>query len=168
MTFEYYNIFIGLGSNLDNPKAQIISAFNKIKTVRSINFLQISSIYSSPPYGFKEQANFVNAVVKIQSSLNPFGLLKILNQIEKDQKRVKYFKNGPRTIDLDILLFGNITLNTDRLKIPHPEISNRPFVTKPLCEISPNIKLPNGRILRETVNFSLTDSNKVRKICNAN
>ena len=59
-------------------------------------------------------------------------------------------------------------MNTDRLKIPHPEISNRPFVTKPLCEISPNIKLPNGKILRETVNFSLTDSNKVRKICNAN
>ena len=58
MTFEYYNIFIGLGSNLDNPKAQIILAFNKIKTVRCINFLQISSIYSSPPYGFKEQANF--------------------------------------------------------------------------------------------------------------
>ena len=78
-------------------------------------------MYSSPPYGFKDQANFVNAVVKIRSSLNPFDLLKILNQVEKDQKRVKYFKNGPRTIDLDILLFGNIIINTDRLKIPHQE-----------------------------------------------
>ena len=168
MNFNYYNIFIGIGSNLNNPNAQIISASNKIKRVQHINFLQISSMYSSPPYGFKEQPNFVNAVIKIQSSLNPFDLLKILNLIEKDQKRVRNFKNGPRTIDLDILLFGNITMNTDRLKIPHPEISNRPFVTKPLCEISPNIKLPNGRILSETVNFSLTDSNKVRKICNAN
>lgn len=167
MTFDNYNVFIGLGSNLDNPNFQIITALNKIKRVRNINLLQISSMYSSPPYGFKEQANFVNAVIKIQSSLNPFDLLNILNQMEKDQKRVKYFKNGPRTIDLDILLFGSIIMNTDRLKIPHPEITNRPFVTKPLCEISPNIKLPNGKILMETVNFSIIDSNKVRKIGNA-
>jgi 2-amino-4-hydroxy-6-hydroxymethyldihydropteridine diphosphokinase len=168
MIFNNYNVFIGLGSNLDNPYAQIISALNKIKRIRKINFIRISSMYSSPPYGFKKQDNFVNAVVKIQSSLNPFDLLKIFNQIEKDQKRVKHFKNGPRTIDLDILLFGNITINTDRLKIPHPEITNRPFVIKPLCEISPNIKSPNGKILSENVNFSLTDSKQVRKICNAN
>ena len=168
MILDNYTVFIGLGSNLDNPNAQIISASNKIKRVRNIDFLRISSMYSSPPYGFKDQANFVNAVVKIRSSLNPFDLLKILNQLEKDQKRVKYFKNGPRTIDLDILLFGNIIINTDRLKIPHPEIINRPFVAKPLCEISPNIKLPNGKILIENVNFTPTDSNQVRKICNAN
>ena len=168
MICDNYTVFIGLGSNLGNPNAQIISASNKIKKVRNIDFLRISSMYSSPPYGFKDQANFVNAVVKIRSSLNPFDLLKILNQLEKDQKRVKFFKNGPRTIDLDILLYGNIIINTDRLKIPHPEIINRPFVTKPLCEINPNIKLPNGKILIENVNFTPTDSNQVRKICNAN
>jgi len=168
MILDNYTVFIGLGSNLGNPNSQIISASNKIKRVRNIDFLRISSMYSSPPYGFKDQANFVNAVVKIRSSLNPFDLLKILNQLEKDQKRVKYFKNGPRTIDLDILLFGSIIINTDRLKIPHPEIINRPFVTKPLCERSPNIKLPNGTILIQNVNFTSTDSNQVRKICNAN
>ena len=137
-----HNIFIGLGSNLDNPQQKIKDAIYLIDKIDGINITATSSLYETPPVGFLDQPNFINAVVQIFSSINYNELLIKLFDIEHTFGRIRKEKNGPRTLDLDILLFDDLVLESESLTIPHPRMHERLFVLIPLLEISPIIKIP--------------------------
>ena len=137
-----HNIFIGLGSNLDNPQQKIKDAICLIKKIDDVNIIATSSLYETPPVGFLDQPNFINAVVQISSSINYNDLLEKLFNIECIFGRVRKEKNGPRTLDLDILLIDDLILESESLIIPHPRMHERLFVLIPLLEISPKIIIP--------------------------
>lgn len=134
--------YIGIGSNLLNPLNQVITAFNEIGNMPKSKLIMKSSCYSSSPLGYKDQPDFINAVVLIETELSPHELLSELQKIEQLHKRERSFPNAPRTLDLDILLFGDIRLNSPKLTIPHPRMHERAFVIFPLQEIDINITIP--------------------------
>jgi len=137
-----HSIFIGLGSNLDNPKQKIKDAIHLINEIDDVSIIATSSLYETSPIGFLEQPNFINAVVQIYSPINHNNLLIKLFDIERIFGRIRKEKNGPRTLDLDILLFDNLILESELLTIPHPRMHERLFVLIPLLEISPIIEIP--------------------------
>tara|TARA_Y100000768_G_scaffold91245_1_gene65804 strand:- start:191 stop:637 length:447 start_codon:yes stop_codon:yes gene_type:complete len=128
--------FISLGSNLDHPVKHILVAFDQIEKSSNITVGKISSLYRTRPVGPQNQNDYINAVVSIQTSLPPVELLDTLQRIEKKHKRKRSVKWGPRSLDLDILLYGTLVLKTKDLTIPHPELVNREFVLIPLVEIT--------------------------------
>lgn len=137
--------FIALGSNQNNPKTQVIKAIKNISLNPEIKILVCSKLYQTEPYGYINQDNFINAVIKITTTLSPSELLIFLHSIEKKQARVKTMHWGPRTIDLDILVYDNLVINTPDLTIPHPDLQNRLFVLEPWVQITPDWCLPNGQ-----------------------
>jgi len=134
--------YIGLGSNLKGPKDQIKKALMALSETKDIALLSVSSFYQSKPLLDKPGPNYLNVVCKIETDLGALDLLNFCQEIEDNQHRVREVKWGSRTIDLDILLYGDQVLATKRLTIPHPEIINRAFVLLPLYEIEPGLKLP--------------------------
>lgn len=134
--------YIAIGSNLLNPLDQVITAFDEIGSMPKSVLIKKSSCYSSLPSGYKDQPDFINAVVLIETELSPHELLSELQTIEHLHKRERSFPNAPRTLDLDILLFGDIRLNSPELSIPHPRMHERAFVIFPLQEIDGNITIP--------------------------
>ena len=134
--------YIAIGSNLLNPINQVLTACNEIGMMPKTNLVKKSSCYSSPPLGYKDQPDFINAVVLIETELSPRELLTELQMIEHLHKRKRSFPNAPRTIDLDILLYGDTRLNSPELTIPHPRMHERAFVIFPLQEIDRNISIP--------------------------
>jgi 2-amino-4-hydroxy-6-hydroxymethyldihydropteridine diphosphokinase len=134
--------YIAIGSNLLNPLDQVITAFDEIGNMPKSVLIKKSSCYSSLPSGYKDQPDFINAVVLIETELSPHELLSELQTIEHLHKRERSFPNAPRTLDLDILLFGDIRLNSPELTIPHPRMHERAFVIFPLQEIDGNITIP--------------------------
>jgi len=134
--------YIGLGSNLKRPKQQIEKALKSLSEANEITLLSVSSFYQSKPLLDKSGPNYLNVVCKIETELNVLDLLNFCQEIEDNQHRVREVKWGSRTIDLDILLYGDQVLATKRLTIPHPEMTNRAFVLLPLFEIEPGLKLP--------------------------
>ena len=126
-------IFIGVGSNIDAEK-NIPKALKLLSNKCLI--VKMSSLYLNEPFGYKKQDWFLNMVVSLETSLNPFELLEYLQSIEKKLERKRTIKNGPRTIDLDILLFDDWIIQSDRLTIPHLQIYERDFVRIPLGEIN--------------------------------
>lgn len=136
---EIQTVFIGIGSNLGNRRDNINKALELLKSHSGIVIEKFSSIIETEPIGGPAQGKYLNAVVKIQASLSPKELLKILQDIENQLGRVRAVKNAPRTIDLDILLFGELIFNERCLTIPHPRMFERYFVLKPLLEIAPDI-----------------------------
>lgn len=117
-------------------------------------------MHETEPWGMKDQPRFINMVLEIETELEPEELLGILKDIEKKVGREESFKWGPRTIDLDILLFDDITLNRDDLKIPHPLMQERDFVLRPLCEIAPDKKHP---VLRSSMDELLQQLYKTER-----
>ncbi len=139
-------VYIGLGSNLDHPAMQIHEAVDRIAHIPGILVKKVSSLYRSKPMGLQDQPDFINAVAEIHTNLSAEALLNFLQRIEIAQKRIRSGKHwGPRTIDLDILLFGNDVIKVNGLHIPHPGLSEREFVVYPLAEIAPNLNLPSGQ-----------------------
>tara|TARA_Y100000768_G_scaffold381499_1_gene360265 strand:- start:5214 stop:5660 length:447 start_codon:yes stop_codon:yes gene_type:complete len=128
--------FISLGSNLDHPIKHILDAFSQIEESDKIIVSKFSSLYKTIPVGPQNQNDYINAVVIIQTSLTPINLLSTLQGIEKKHKRKRSIKWGPRSLDLDILMFGRLILKTRNLTIPHPELVNREFVLIPLLEVT--------------------------------
>ena len=141
--------YIGLGANIDGPSEQIESAIKALHALESTSITQWSCLYQSKPLGPDDQPDYINAVATIETQLSPLALLDALQNIEKEQGRVKHRHWGERCIDLDILLFGAETLSSERLNIPHHEIKNRSFVVEPLLEIAPDLVLPDGTHLSE-------------------
>lgn len=127
--------FLAVGSNLGDRKRNIGLAIRKIKRLKNTKILKVSKIISSKPQGGPAQRDFLNGAISIKTKLSAGGLLQALKIIEKELGRRKALKNGPRTIDLDILLYGDRIIERSNLKIPHPRMFEREFVVKPLLEI---------------------------------
>ena len=137
--------YIGLGSNLGEPEAQIRSAVIAINNMPHSKITKISQLYFSRPMGPKDQPDYMNAVAAIETDLSPIELLDQLQQIENDAGRIRKDNRwGPRVLDLDILLFDNQVLDCDRLTVPHYGMKEREFVLIPLAEIAPELTLPGG------------------------
>ena len=134
--------YIGIGSNQGNKYENCVLAIESICSHKKNNLLKQSSLYLTEPWGYKEQDDFINAVIKIETSLSPLNLLSILQGVERKLGKKKNGKWGPRTIDLDILFYNNQTLESPQLTIPHPLLHQRGFVLIPLKEIDHHLKHP--------------------------
>lgn len=134
--------FIGLGSNLEDPRSQLQRAFVELDRLPETRLTARSSLYRSAPLGYPDQPDFVNAVARIATDQTPQALLQALLQIEHSHGRERNFRNAPRTLDLDILLYDDVQLHEHGLTIPHPRMHLRAFVLLPLLEIAPDIGIP--------------------------
>ena len=134
--------FVGLGSNLDGPTEQIEAAIASLRQIPGTRVTARSSLYRSAPFGPVLQPDYVNAVVMLQTRRKPRELLDQMQAIESEQGRERGERWGPRRIDLDLLLFGDETIEEDGLKVPHPGIAERNFVLLPLGEIAPDLFIP--------------------------
>ena len=135
-------VYIGLGSNLGDPQSQLKKAIIAMNMVPSTSVVKTSSFYRSKPVGPQDQPDYINAVVELDTELSAPVLLDYLQDIENEQGRERKIKWGARTLDLDILLFGDEIINNDRLQVPHVEMHNRGFVLLPLNEILPDCMIP--------------------------
>lgn len=144
--------YIGLGSNMGDKLGNLNDALSNIKKLSDTTISLVSSVYQTAPEGYKDQDWFLNAVVRLETSLSAQSLLKELLNIENQMGRVRTIHWGPRVIDLDILLYNMNTINQPDLIIPHPRIMERAFVLVPLLEIEPQLEMPSGTKLLETLN----------------
>ena len=144
-------VYIGLGSNLAEPLRQLQAALAAIAELPHSQLVTTSSFYASDPLGPPDQPRYVNAVAALDTALAPLELLDALQRIEQEQGRVRKAERwGPRTLDLDILLFGDRLLSETRLTVPHYHMHARAFVLYPLAEIAPtDLQLPDGRRLEQ-------------------
>ncbi len=149
--------YIALGSNLNDRKLLLALAMEKLQHHPSITVTKQSSVIETDPAGGPPQGRFLNQVIEIQTTLDPEKLLQELQQIELSLGRQRRQKWGPRTMDLDILLYGDSVISQPALQIPHPRMHNRPFVLQPLCEIAPDVlhpvlNQPAVELLRKAMN----------------
>jgi 2-amino-4-hydroxy-6-hydroxymethyldihydropteridine diphosphokinase len=143
-------VYIGLGANLEAPVEQLKNAVKALDTLKQCALITVSQFYSSKPMGPQDQPDYVNAVALLNTELTPEALLDELQRIELEQGRQRKDERwGPRTLDLDILLFGEQTIATERLTVPHYGLCEREFVVYPLLEIAPDLQLPNGDSLAD-------------------
>nr|WP_218058012.1 2-amino-4-hydroxy-6-hydroxymethyldihydropteridine diphosphokinase [Gilliamella apicola] len=144
--------YIALGSNLEDPLAQANRAIVALKQLPNTKIADISPFYRSKPLGPQNQNDYLNAVIKLTTNLSPIELLDELQTIEKAQGRVRKDNRwGARTLDLDILLYDDLVINSERLTIPHYHMKNREFVLYPLFDISPELILPDNDKLYDLV-----------------
>jgi 2-amino-4-hydroxy-6-hydroxymethyldihydropteridine diphosphokinase len=134
--------FVGLGSNLESPQRQLLSALDALAATPGVRRLRCSSFYRSAPVGFVDQPDFCNAVAEIRTTLPPVELLQALLAIERRQRRVRAFRNAPRTLDLDVLIYGDLRMTSEALTVPHPRAHLRAFVLIPLLEIAQDAVFP--------------------------
>jgi 2-amino-4-hydroxy-6-hydroxymethyldihydropteridine diphosphokinase len=155
-------VFLSIGSNLSNRKKNMENALIEISKI--VKILEVSSLYETEPIGEKEQPDFLNAVLEIDTELEPYQLINLLKGIESSLGRKKKEKWDPREIDIDILFYGNEIIETKNLKIPHPEIEKRKFVLVPLSEINSNFIHPKRNKTVEELLMKLNGGEKVEKI----
>jgi 2-amino-4-hydroxy-6-hydroxymethyldihydropteridine diphosphokinase len=135
--------YIGLGSNLEDPRAQVQTALDEVGSIPGTRLLNTSSLYRSAPQGPQDQPDFINAVAEVETTLPADALLGYMQDIEQRHGRARTRHWGPRTLDLDLLLYGNMKINGDKLTLPHPHIASRNFVLCPLLELDPQIEIPD-------------------------
>ena len=147
------SVYLGLGSNLNQPEQQLQQALNTLNQLPKSQLITCSSLYSSTPIGVPGQPRYVNAVAKLETALKPLKLLDYLQAIELEQGRVREGERwGPRTLDIDILLVDGQTIESERLTVPHYQMHLRAFVLLPLLEITnADMQLPNGQSLTEMI-----------------
>lgn len=134
--------YVALGSNLGGPVRQVRSALAELDALEGVRLLEHSPLYRSPPLGPGTQPDYVNAVALLETTLDPHRLLDRLQAIEQRHGRERGVRWGPRTLDLDLLLYGEQRIASPRLRVPHPELGRRPFVLVPLYDIAPDLELP--------------------------
>lgn len=134
--------YIGLGSNLGNREENLNQAVNMLRNAAGIKVTAVSTYFNTAPVGYTEQPDFLNAVVEASTDFIAYELLELCRDIEKKLKRERIIHWGPRTIDVDILLFGDLILEDEMLIIPHPRMHEREFVLKPLNEIASGVIHP--------------------------
>ena len=148
ITRAWNRVYLSIGSNLGNKEENLRQAIRLLEEDEETAVVRQSSFIETEPVGYTEQDNFLNAALEIQTLRSPEQLLDLIGTIERALKRERLVHWGPRTIDLDILLFNDEIIQTDRLTIPHIEMANRMFVLEPLCEIAPYVVHP---VLHKTV-----------------
>ena len=135
--------WLGLGSNLQQPVAQLDDALRRLASHAEIALLKVSHFYRTPPWGDERQDEFINAVALVETGLDPVALLRVLQSIENDMGRQRGGRRwGPRIIDIDLLLYGDTSLRSPQLELPHPRMHERAFVMVPLCELDPTVDIP--------------------------
>lgn len=140
--------FIGLGSNLDDPAAQLQQALVALGNLERSRLGRVSRHYRNPAVGPGQQPDFINAVAELFTDLPAVELLRALQGIETAQGRVRTIRWGARSLDLDLLLYGDAVIDTPALQVPHPRMFERNFVLYPLHDIEPELILPDGSVLR--------------------
>jgi 2-amino-4-hydroxy-6-hydroxymethyldihydropteridine diphosphokinase len=132
--------YVGIGSNLDDPRAHVTRALGELDQLPHTRVVRKSSLYRSAPLGYAAQPDFVNAVAQLETGLPAERLLAELQEVEARHGRKRSFANAPRTLDLDLLLYGSLSLALPQLTIPHPRMHERAFVLEPLLEIAPHLQ----------------------------
>jgi 2-amino-4-hydroxy-6-hydroxymethyldihydropteridine diphosphokinase len=144
-------VYIALGSNLEDRQANLQMAIQALQP--SVRVLECSPVYQTPPWGYLDQPAFLNQVVKGETELSPRELLDLLKRIEVEMGRQKTVINGPRLIDLDILFYDDLTVDSPQLTIPHPRLAGRGFVLVPLADLAPELRYPElGVTVSELLN----------------
>ena len=143
--------YVALGSNLGDPAAQIHLAFDELGRLPETRLLARSSLYLSKPMGYLDQPDYVNAVACLHTHLTPRSLLARLLEIETRHGRTRQFKNAPRTLDLDLLLYDGLVMHEPGLTLPHPRMEERAFVLVPLLEIAPDCAIPGRGLARSSL-----------------
>jgi len=139
--------YVGLGANLGEPRRQLQDALQELKALPGTRLTAVSSLYRTAPIGYLAQPEFLNQVAEMDTGLAAGQLLDHLQRIEQKHGRERPFPNAPRTLDLDLLLYGDVVIATPRLSVPHPRMHERAFVLKPLAEIAPQAAIPGrGRV----------------------
>ncbi|WP_404342857.1 2-amino-4-hydroxy-6-hydroxymethyldihydropteridine diphosphokinase [Pseudoalteromonas mariniglutinosa] len=148
-----HTVYLGLGANLNAPQEQLDTAIQALKTLPECEFVCTSHYYASKPMGPQDQPDYINAVACIKTSLSALQLLDLTQAIEQQHGRVRKAQRwGPRTLDIDILLFADQCIENDRLTVPHYGLCLREFVVYPLLEIAPDLVLPNQQLLADIAN----------------
>ncbi|WP_105188354.1 2-amino-4-hydroxy-6-hydroxymethyldihydropteridine diphosphokinase [Pseudoalteromonas sp. T1lg48] len=146
---SYHTVYLGLGANLNDPVAQLQQAVDALTQLPGTRAHRCSAFYASKPMGPQDQPDYVNAVMELQCQLAPHELLDATQAIELNLGRVRKAERwGPRTLDIDILLFGTECIDDERLTVPHYGMKVREFVLYPLFELAPELELPNGSSVR--------------------
>ena len=148
--------YIALGSNLKNPLLQVQTAVNALAQLPDSILQSVSPWYQSKAIG-PIQPDYINGAACIDTTLTAIDLLHQLQRIENDQQRVRHQRWGPRTLDLDLLLYGDQIINCNELTVPHPRMTERNFVLYPLLDIAPQLQLPNGSLLHTALNCCPSD-----------
>jgi 2-amino-4-hydroxy-6-hydroxymethyldihydropteridine diphosphokinase len=154
--------FVGIGSNLQDPRRQVERAFEELDAMPHTRVVKRSSLYRSAPVGYADQPDFINAVAQLETALSAQRLLYELQQIEQRHGRVRGFSNAPRTLDLDILILGNLVTSSAALTLPHPRMHERKFVLEPLYEVAPHASIPGMGTVREYL--EKTENQKAERI----
>jgi 2-amino-4-hydroxy-6-hydroxymethyldihydropteridine diphosphokinase len=144
-----HDVFIGLGSNLQQPERQLRRAVARIAALDGVRLRGVSSLYRSAPVGYADQPPFVNAVLRLATRLTPPALHAHLQAIEQEQGRTREFRNAPRTLDLDVLLYDALCQDDAALTLPHPRCHERAFVLLPLLELAPDCVIPTRGAARD-------------------
>ena len=153
--------YVGLGSNLENPVEQLTEAVGALKKIPGTKVSNVSQFYENPPVDKSNQPNYVNAVVELKTRISAMALLEYVQLIEHQQGRTRTMERlAPRSLDIDILLYGNERIFTERLTVPHPALKRRAFALWPLSELAPGLTFPDGstveKALRNITNSQLT------------
>lgn len=141
--------YIGIGANLGDARAMVREAIASLGRMEDSKLVAASSLYRTAPVGYLDQPDFINAVAAVETALAPHALLAALRALEQQHGRVREFKNAPRTLDLDVLLYGDVCLDDETLTLPHPRMHERAFVLAPLAEIAPDTPIPGRGTVRE-------------------
>lgn len=140
-------VYVGIGANLDDPQQQVTTALGELARLPQSRLTRASSLYRTPPMGPPGQPDYINAVAELETTLAPHALLDELQALERAHRRVRAEHWGPRTLDLDLLLYGQAVIDDERLRVPHPGVATRAFVLLPLAEIAPSLDVPgSGRV----------------------
>lgn len=139
--------FLGLGSNVGDRLAHLQAGVDHLHAERRVRVDAVSSVYETAPVGGPDQDPFLNLAVRVATTASPRGLLRACHRAEWTRGRIRAERWGPRTLDIDVLLYDDRTLATRRLVVPHPRLAERPFALIPLIEVAPGMRLPDGRSL---------------------
>ncbi|RTZ67702.1 MAG: 2-amino-4-hydroxy-6-hydroxymethyldihydropteridine diphosphokinase [Aquificaceae bacterium] len=157
--------YIGLGSNLGDSIAYLDNAVDSLRASQAITHLSLSHFYRSKPHGPQNQPDYINAVARFETSIDPHALLSLLQKIENNNDRQRNGERwGARTLDLDLLLYGNMIIDSETLIVPHPYMRERSFVLYPLQELAPDLVFPDGETLANSISrLALDDLELIKR-----